>query len=99
MERIPLNERLRSIRVKPHDFLNLFLAVPEYFYTAMSEMCSREYFKNIYNEKIEKYAAQHYTTMCELVDKVWNLEISEESELLYRILIEPFAILYVIERN
>ena len=99
MERIPLNKRLRSIRVKPHDYLNLFLVVPEDFYTTMSEMCGGEYFKNIYGEKIEKYVSKHFTTMCELVDKVWNLKISEESEFLYRILIEPFAILSVVERK
>jgi len=98
--KIPLSERLQSAGTTAPNFLAAFELFISDFYTTLEEMTLDPRFSTTYQAAISPYS---YRTkdgkvmellLSEVVGVVSELPPPERGEVLYKLLIEPFARLY-----
>lgn len=91
--RIPLTERLEQAGVSGPIFLNAFELFPDDYFNAFAELTGAPYLGDVYQTEIQPFHDQqdHFCVLSEIVFFAGDLPQNERQNILYRILIEPFA--------
>lgn len=103
--KIPLSERLQSAGTVAPNFLSAFELFISDYYTTMGEMTQDPRFSATYQTAIAPYSRRNKggelteLLLSEVVDVVSELPPPERAEVLYKLLIEPFARLHDCEKE
>lgn len=86
--RVPLEARLKSA----WDSKEISRMYADDYFAALSWMCGNAYYTGLYNGSLARHVPQKgRTTLAWLADRAWRLDRDQCAELLYRLLVEPFA--------
>lgn len=99
MQKMPLERRLQSAGTVIPNFLCAFELFVDDYFDGISQMTNNSYFAEIYSGEVQQYNC--YETdkvLAEIVFMAESLSPCERARLLYRLLIEPFALMEI-ERN
>lgn len=91
--KISLDERLRRAPANIHNSLSVFEMFCDDFFNGMTQLSGDGYYMETYVNYIEKHIGEgnREPILCEMVPICDALPIVEKREMLFRILMEPFA--------
>lgn len=95
VQKIPINERLQNIESNIPNFLKVFEIFIDDYFEGLVQMTGNPYFKKVYEKEIKKYNfVQNMDALfVEMVHFAESLFMAEENKLLYKILVQPFAMM------
>lgn len=92
--KIPLKERLQTAGTNRPDFLAAFEIFANDFFLEIAKMTGNTYFESVYYSFVADYNDENGGyVLSEIVHRANELPTAEKLDLLYTILIEPFAAL------
>lgn len=92
--KIPLEKRLQGIKSDVPNFLCTFEMFAEDYFEIWTQITGEEKYINFYKENVLAYNLKECGYVClmtEMIALSEKLDEPEETELLYKTLIEPFA--------
>lgn len=94
MQRIPLERRLQSAGTVVPNFLCAFELFVDDYFDCISQMTNTPYFAEVYSNEVQQYnCCETDKVLAEIVFMAESLSQCEKERLLYRLLIEPFALM------
>lgn len=92
--KIPLKERLRAIGTNKPNFLAAFELFINDFFLEIAKITRSKYFESVYYSFVAEYNDQNGgCVLTEIVHRADELPSEEKLDLLYTVLVEPFAAL------
>jgi len=99
MQKMPLERRLQSAGTVIPNFLCAFELFVDDYFDGIIKMTNNPYFAEVYSDEVQQYNCQETDkVLAEVVYMAESLSPCERERLLYRLLIEPFALMEI-ERN
>ena len=96
MQKIPLERRLQSAGMVTPNFLCAFELFVDDYFDGISQITNNPYFAEVYSNEVQQYNCQETDkVLAEIVFMAESLSLCERERLLYRLLIEPFALMEI----